>query len=49
MGPKQVQKGTVLGLSTDFTDPFPSHLPQPPTRECPIRLPTCPQGQLAAA
>lgn len=27
MGPKQVQKGIVLGLSTDFMDPFPNSIP----------------------
>lgn len=32
MGPKQVQKGTVLGLSTDFMVPFPNSSPHTPNQ-----------------
>lgn len=46
VGPKQALKGLVLGFSSRFHRPLPSLTP---TRECPIRLPICPQGQLAAA
>lgn len=43
MGPKQVQKGTVLGLSTDFTDPFPSRHPHPQPETAPLGCPHAPR------
>lgn len=40
MGPKQVLKSIVLGLSTGFTDPFPDHLPQ---ENAPLGCPHAPR------